>query len=105
MDIDLDQLEAARLETVNGDAPTVTFRGEVYSLPPELPFGFFLDLGAMQKDPERAFEVMSKMIDDLFGEQRDDFLAANPSFPTIQAVMENVPNLYGMSGESSASES
>jgi hypothetical protein len=105
MDIDLDQLEAARLETVNGDAPTVTFRGEVYSLPPEVPFGFFLDLGVVQKDPERAIDVMNKMVDDLFGERRDDFLAANPSFPTIQAVMENVPKLYGMSGESSASES
>ena len=95
MDLDLDAARAARAET-RGEAPTITFGGETFNLPAELPMRYIWTL--IDGEDMDALKV-------LFNGQLDRFLAAGPTREDILALIAGVPKLYGLgpSGESPAS--
>lgn len=85
--INLDEIKAARSEKA-GDPITVTFSGEEFTLPAEMPFEFVDrmaagDLGGGAKA--------------LFGDQYDRFIALGPSMTDFTDLAERVSDLYGAS--------
>jgi hypothetical protein len=101
--INLDQARSARAEQL-GEAPSVTFGGSEFALPPELPFGVFVRLGEMQGNPAKSLEAMDVLLGALFGDRKDEFLSHNPSLEDVKLLMEGLFDVYGVSvGEASAS--
>jgi hypothetical protein len=94
--IDLDAARAARAEAA-GDPVTLTFGGETYTLPVELPADFALY--AMERDLRSA--VMALLDDDA-----DAFFAWRPSMDDLTALVEHAMKVYGVDqGGSKASPS
>lgn len=88
--IDLDAAREARA-AVMGEAPTVVWRAEIYTLPPELPVRF---LEAIAVDEfETAFAA-------LFADQTFDvgaFLDSS-SFEDLQELATGIARVYGLEG-------
>jgi hypothetical protein len=107
--VDLDKARAARAEA-NGEAPTVTFGGEVFTLPVEMPFGIIERVGDMTKAQEQQdglelAAILSDISRMLFGERFEEFNALQPSMVDMQVLLDSVVPLYGATpGESAASE-
>lgn len=108
-EFDLDAARAARAEA-NGEAPTVKFGGTVFALPVEMPYTIVESVNQMQAAQEagdgyKVTQMLSAMARDLFGDRFEEFLAFHPSMLDMQALLENVAPLYGLTpGESQASE-
>ncbi len=116
--IDLDSLRAARRE-VEKEAPTVTFEGVEFTLPVEMPFAVIdaitrMGRNEVDEDDEEAKKranadatrAMGDIARSLFGKQYKEFLELGPSNDDINAILENISELYGTdAGESQASES
>jgi|SRR4051794_6323357 hypothetical protein len=108
-EFDLDAARAARAEA-NGNAPTVKFGGKVFELPVEMPFGIVEAVNQMQAaqqngDGYKVTLALSSIARDLFGDRYQEFLEFRPSMLDMQALLENVAPMYGMTpGESQASE-
>lgn len=108
-EIDLDALAAARREAA-GEAPTVVFHGETYTLPVELPFDVPESLAlvadaTLAGDSSAMTKAISTMLEGLLGEDYARFRAGRPSMQDVEAFTEAVLKVYGMApGESPASE-
>lgn len=107
--VDLDAARAARAEQ-NGEHPTVTFGGEMFELPTEMPFTIVESVNEMQKAQEEGdgyaiSKLLTGIAQDLFGERYEEFLTKHPSMLDMQSLLENIAPLYGLDqGESQASE-
>jgi len=105
LSIDLDAARAARREA-RGEAPTVTFGGETFALPVELPFeiaevGQRLNAATTSTDVAEAMHDAMRM---LLADDYDRFMALRPSLQDLTALVEGIPGEYGIStGESRAS--
>lgn len=108
-EFDLDAARAARAEA-NGEAPTVKFGGVVFTLPVEMPYAIVENVNEMQAaqlagDGYKVTQALSAIAQDLFGDRFQEFLAFHPSMLDMQALLENVAPMYGLTaGESQASE-
>jgi hypothetical protein len=108
-EFDLDAARAARAEA-NGEAPTVKFGGVVFVLPVEMPYQIVESVNAMQAASEKGdgytvTQMLSAIAKDLFGDRFEEFLSFHPSMLDMQALLENVAPMYGLTaGESQASE-
>lgn len=93
--LDLDAARAARAEA-QGEPPVVTFGGEQFTLPAELPLRYAWAL--IDNDHEGALKM-------LFNGQHERFLAKDPSRDDVLALIKGIPLLYGIGdeGESPAS--
>lgn len=94
---DLEAARAARAEA-KGDPPTVTFAGETFVFPVEMPMQYVWTLVDCEDDRD-ALKV-------LLNGQWDRFVkAVNPTRDDILALIAEVPKLYGLGppGELSAS--
>lgn len=114
MNIDLDKARAARLEAA-GEPHTVTFAGEVFALPVELPvpFGEALSRIVQVADPvtKETKELLSPDVvgatKALLDGQTERFMALQPSYNDIAEFVNEASRLLaGRSlGESPASRS
>lgn len=110
MGIDLDAAKSARREAM-GTAPSVTFGGREFGLPPELPFPVVLllaDLAEAQGagDIRTAAGVIAKIIRAILGESFDAFMEAGPSLADLEEMLRQLMAEYGVTpGEAPASES
>lgn len=94
MEIDLDQLRAARLEHDGSEPRYVIFGGEKFVLPPELPWDFALALA--DGEARGGFRV-------LLGEaDYERFMALGPSTQDMTELINSLDVLYGASGEGSS---
>lgn len=95
MRIDLDAARAARAEELGG-GHVVTFGGDDFDLPAEVPFEFGVALLEGRYDDALAV---------LFGDQLEAFLAHRPSMQDVIELAEGVAGAYGLGsvGEPSAS--
>lgn len=103
--LDLDAARAAREEVAKPEeAPAVEFGGERYTLPLELPFGVFMRMASLKKDPAQGLEAMTDLLTSLFGDRTDEFLAAGPSLSDLLVLLEHLTDVYGVDvGEAEAS--
>lgn len=85
-DIDLDAARAARAEA-HGEPKTLLFGGETFILPVECPFTFVEALNA----GEDRLSVMA-----LFREDTERFMALEPTFDDMKALIEGVAETYGL---------
>jgi hypothetical protein len=108
-EFDLDAVRAARAEA-NGVAPTVKFGDKVFELPVEMPFTIVESVNEMQAAQEtgdgyKITRMLTAIAEDLFGDRYKEFLELRPSMLDMQALLENVAPMYGLTtGESQASE-
>lgn len=93
--IDLDAARAARAEQ-HREPRTVTFGGETFELPVELPaeYGWLL----IDNDTKGALRL-------LFGDRFDDFWGHAPTREDLNELVTSIPKIYGFGelGESRAS--
>lgn len=105
MAIDLDAARAARREA-QGEPPTVTFGGETFNLPVELPFDIS-EMGTRLNEAQTSTEVAAAMRDTmkmLLADDYDRFMALRPSTQDLVVLVEGIPKEYGIGpGESRAS--
>jgi len=103
--LNLDEARAARAEVAKPEeAPAVEFGGERYMLPVELPFGVFMRMAGLKKDPAKGLDAMTDLLTVLFGERTDEFLAAGPSLADLLVLMNHLTDMYGVDeGEAEAS--
>jgi hypothetical protein len=107
--IDLDAAKAARREAA-GEAPTLTFGGEAFSLPVELPFEVGHRLLSLLENiaggTTAVFDDVEAILRPLFAERYEAFMAHGPSMADIMALLTGLPREYGFTdvGESPASE-
>lgn len=95
--IDLDAMRRARAETRGEEQGTVTFGGETFELPAELPFTF--------GDHLMAGELRAAL-KDVLGDQLEAFLVHGPSYDDFRALTDAITLHYTgkTPGESSASD-
>jgi hypothetical protein len=98
MDINLDELERARLEVAGKKKHTITFRSKKFTLPQELPLRFAIALG--KGDVEAALHAV-------LNSKVDEFLDLGPSNADFLALANAIGEMYAGRevGESSASGS
>jgi hypothetical protein len=99
MPIDLDAAAAARREGKDGGIE-ITFKGETFSLPPEMPYEMVRKLTALPED-----QATESMLNSLFGdEQWAKFLELGPTLEDIRELFNGINKEYGIeTGESQAS--
>lgn len=102
--INLDAARAARRETKKTE-PKVVFHDKTFTLPIEMPFAVVEHLGKLNpEDPGASSGVILEFVKELFGDQFDDFRRLQPSANDIEALMDALNDVYGLSvGESGAS--
>lgn len=93
--IDLDAARAARAE-ISGEAPIVSFGGQQFRLPNEMPF----DFAALLQEGKIA-DAIRYLLDD----QADAFFAIKPSVPDMMFFAEALTDVYGMSPGGSVASS
>lgn len=92
---DLDEARKARAEIAGGEGPVVTFGGQQFRLPDEMPF----DFAAQINDGKIAEGIRA-----LFDDQAEAFFALKPSIPDMIALADWLVDAYGMTpGKSEAS--
>lgn len=97
--IDLDAARAARREAA-GEGPEVVFKGERFTLAPEIPFRVAENVSNMARaaaegDQSSSAAAVIEVLRSLFGEQWDRFEALNPSVADIQILLEEAMKSYG----------
>lgn len=110
--IDLDEISAAiaEVESVTTEAPKVVFAGKTYTLPAAMPMGAFMRMAAKSRrvkqaqskgeDPDadagmESLDAMYGLMEALFRERVDEFLADNPSEDHIEAILNGLGQVYG----------
>ncbi len=107
-EVNLDTLAAQRREA-DGVAPTIKFRGKVFTMPLELPFVVVEAVGALneleaEERNKQSIAMMADVTRALLGDSHDDFMKLGPSTQDVTDLIKAVFELYGTSeGESSAS--
>lgn len=111
MGIDLDAARAARREAKGKTPDPVTFMGETFVLPVELPIAavrWFSKLGeaSKAKDGIAITEALEAAVEAIFSATDfERFMALQPSLEDLSAIIEGVPGEYGMTaGEPQASD-
>lgn len=93
---DLDALAAVRAEG-RGEPPTITFKGETFELPPEMPIAV---VEAWVADADAVTFGQA-----ILGDEWDRFRALNPSREDVWALGAQAQELWNVSpGESRASD-
>lgn len=106
--IDLDRARAARREG-KGEPPTVTFGGETFNLPVELPFQVAVSLNEVTtatdaKDNAAANAALLDAVRAMFGDRFEAFMAKGPSGDDLTELMNGLAEQYGVTeGEPQAS--
>lgn len=112
MGINLDKARAVRREAMKKVPSPVTFQGEQFALPAELPITairWMIKLGdaSAAKKGKAIAEALEAVVGALFSvNDFGRFMALQPSLEDLTAIVEGLPAEYGMSGvgESQASD-
>lgn len=88
--LDLDAARAARQEA-QGEPPTITYNGKVYTLPQELRLS---QLEAFLR-AERENDLRGVIVA-LLADRADEFLADDPSYNDLKAMGDGLQELYGI---------
>lgn len=110
MGINLDEARAARREAQKEIPEPIVFNGVEFELPLELPITCVhwmtkLGVASEKKDGEGITKALVGTVEALFSaETCERFMAFNPSLEDLLAVVEGLPEEYGLTaGESTAS--
>lgn len=93
---DLDEIRARREARAKaaGKVPKVKFGGKTYSLPAELPFGVFTAFADLGEEDTDTGAAMNLLLEQILGDQTDEFVAAGPSLEDIKALFEVLGDAY-----------
>jgi hypothetical protein len=109
MTINLDAAKAARREAKK-EAPTVTFGGQDFVLPIELPFAAVEAIASIQEaqaanDGAGTSKGILAVVRVLLGDDYSAFMSHRPSMEDVEALFDGVMEEYGTSlGEQPPSE-
>src|SRR4051812_29421357 len=97
--LDLDAAEAEYIARSNGVGPTLTKRGKVYQLPPELNGDMLFALADIQgKSMTEQAVVIPRILESMLGtEVFAELRQENLSLREIMAILNGVPEMYGES--------
>lgn len=87
-------MDLERAKRSNKKAPTVTFGGRIFTLPKELPFELFVSLARVTENPADGMSSLDTLIGVLFGEEKEAFMAQNPSLEDIMFLFSEVTDQY-----------
>lgn len=99
MTIDLDAARAARREAA-GAGPEVVFKGERFTLVPEIPYKVAENISRVaaataEGDASSSAVAVTEVLRALFDGEWDRFEALNPSVSDVQLLLEEAMKSYG----------
>lgn len=90
-------LDEKKAERAGKPAPVVIFGGKEFTMPVELPFKVFREVTKLAG--EGGVEAIDALLDIVLGDQKDEFLALDPSLNDVTNLIEFMTTDYNQSVE------